>query len=138
MAAPIHEKYYLKSLHQEIDLFDRKLAHLLKYDSFASEADRAASAQKMNAKRELLARTARQLVSEGVEFHPSDLPRSFRAADGSVEVEKASPAAEVPPAKEKRPAVKRFPSPFAGTVLDGETSLEEYKRGRKSATPKAG
>ena len=86
MATPAHDKYYLKTLHEEIDLFDRKLAHMLKYDSFATEAERVASAHKMNAKRELLARTARQLASEGIEFKPSDLPRSFRTGGSAIPI----------------------------------------------------
>ena len=132
MATPAHDKYYLKTLHEEIDLFDRKLAHMLKYDSFATEADRVASANKMNAKRELLARTARQLASEGIEFKPSDLPRSFRSGDAVVE-DKADVVVSTPEAKiipKVSSPVRQFPSPFAGTVLDGEASVLAYKRGR--------
>ena len=29
-----HDKYFLKSLHQEIDLYDRKLAYLEKFAQF--------------------------------------------------------------------------------------------------------
>ena len=132
MAAPAHDKYYLKTLHEEIDLFDRKLAHMLKYDSFATEAERVASASKMNAKRELLARTARQLVSEGIEFKPSDLPRSFREAGAEVDVktEAALPSPEPKVVPRASSPVRQFPSPFAGTVLDGEGTILAYKRGR--------
>jgi len=73
-----HDKYFLKSLHQEIDLYDRKLAHLEKYVEFASTADRQEAENKLLAKRALLATTARQLAAEGVEFDPC--PRSFRAS----------------------------------------------------------
>ena len=73
----VQDKHYLKSIHQEIDLYDRKLAHLNRYDVFASDADRETAARKMNGKRELLVRTARRLASEGIEFKDSDLPRSF-------------------------------------------------------------
>ena len=31
-----HDKYFLRSLHQEIDLYDRKLAYLEKYGTFDS------------------------------------------------------------------------------------------------------
>lgn len=135
MATPAHDKYYLKSLHEEIDLFDRKLAHLLKYDTFATDAARNASAGKLSAKRELLARTARQLVSEGVEFKPGDLPRSFRAPEDAMAApETAAPALEAATVKVRPTVVKRLPSPFAGTVLDGESSLQEYKRGRVKST----
>lgn len=138
MATPAHDKYYLKSLHEEIDLFDRKLAHLLKYDSFATDAERKASAGKLSAKRELLARTARLLVSEGIEFKPSDLPRSFRTADTEAEPQQAAAVDEDQVPALQRAAAKRFPSPFAGTALDGAMGLQEYKRTRsKAAVAKA-
>jgi len=73
-----HDKYFLKSLHQEIDLYDRKLAHLEKYAEFESIADREGAESKLLAKRAALAETARRLVADGVEFSPSDLPRSLR------------------------------------------------------------
>ena len=75
-----HDKYFLKSLHQEIDLYDRKLAYLEKYAQFESTADREGAENKLLAKRATLAETARQLVADGVEFNRSDLPRSFRAS----------------------------------------------------------
>ena len=81
-----HDKYFLKSLHQEIDLYDRKLAYLEKYVQFDSAADRQGAESKLMSKRASLAETARQLVSDGVEFSPADLPRSFRAsADAGVD-----------------------------------------------------
>lgn len=138
MATPTHDKYYLKTLHDEIDLFDRKLAHMQKYDNFATDAERLSAANKLNSKRELLAKTARQLASEGIEFKPSDLPRSFRTGDEPVEAKSEStPALEEPPALPKAP-VRQFPSPFAGTVLDGEGTVMAYKRGRlKEASSQA-
>ena len=76
-----HDKYFLKSLHQEIDLYDRKLAHLEKFAEFDSTVDREGAENKLLAKRASLAETARQLVAAGVEFNQSELPRSFRAPD---------------------------------------------------------
>jgi len=76
-----HDKYYLRSLHQEIDFYDRKLAYLEKYEQFESTADREGAENKLIAKRASLAETARQLAADGVEFSLSDLPRSFRAAE---------------------------------------------------------
>jgi hypothetical protein len=76
-----HDKYFLRSLHQEIDLYDRKLAYLEKYVQFSSIADREGAENKLLAKRASLAQTARQLVADGVEFSPADLPRSFRASE---------------------------------------------------------
>jgi hypothetical protein len=77
-----HDKYFLRSLHQEIDLYDRKLAHLGKYEQFASTADREGAESKLVTKRASLAETAKQLVAAGVEFSQSELPRSFRASVG--------------------------------------------------------
>ena len=79
-----HDKYFLKSLHQEIDLYDRKLAYMEKFAQFASMADREGAENKLIAKRASLAETAMQLVAEGVEFQPEDLPRSFRASEDAM------------------------------------------------------
>jgi hypothetical protein len=75
-----HDKYFLRSLHQEIDFYDRKLAYL-EDSQFESTADREGAENKLLAKRASLAETARQLVADGVEFSPADLPRSFRAQE---------------------------------------------------------
>jgi hypothetical protein len=75
-----HDKYFLRSLHQEIDLYDRKIAYLDKFAQFDSAADREGAEHKLVTKRASLAETAKQLVAEGVEFNPADLPRSLRAA----------------------------------------------------------
>ena len=77
-----HDKYFLRSLHQEIDLYDRKLKYL--ETQFASIAEREEAESKLLAKRASLAETARQLVAEGVEFNPADLPRSFRASESAI------------------------------------------------------
>jgi hypothetical protein len=92
MTTPLQDKYYLKSLHEEIDFFDRKLAHLLKYDAFPSEEDRDAAVKKMTAKRDLLASTARRMAGDGVEFKASELPRSFRMPQESTATQTAVPA----------------------------------------------
>jgi len=73
-----HDKYFLRSIHQEIDLYDRKLAYLEKYGQYDSIADRKEAENKLLTKRASLAETAKQLVSDGVEFNPAELPRSFR------------------------------------------------------------
>jgi hypothetical protein len=75
----VHDKYFLRTLHEEIDLYDRKLAHLAKYELFSSDLEREEALGKMTVKRDTLARAARKLMDEGIEFRPSDLPRSFRA-----------------------------------------------------------
>ena len=85
MKKPVpHDKYFLRSLHQEIDLYDRKLAYLEKYGQFPSVADREGAENKLIAKRASLAEAAKQLVADGVEFSPGDLPRSFRAPEDAI------------------------------------------------------
>jgi hypothetical protein len=78
-----HDKYFLRSLHQEIDLYDRKLSYLAKFATFATPAERVDAEKKMTTKRASLEKTAKQLVADGVEFSPADLPRSFRAAEAA-------------------------------------------------------
>lgn len=84
-AAPPNDKYFLRSLHQEIDFYDRKLAYLKKYVDFASPADREEAQGKLLQKRAVLEKTARGLAASGVEFSEADLPRSFRVCDGHAE-----------------------------------------------------
>lgn len=72
------DKYFLKSLHQEIDLYDRKLADLRKYGTFDSPEDRQKAEDSIMTKRASLERTARELSASGVEFNQEELPRSFR------------------------------------------------------------
>lgn len=76
--SPRRDKYFLRDLHQEIDLYDRKLADLIKYVVFASPADREEAETKLLAKRAPLEKAALELVASGVEYEEKDLPRSFR------------------------------------------------------------
>ena len=76
--APPHGKYFLRDLHREIDLYDRKLAYLNNYVEFASSGERKEAEQRLLAKRAPLEVTARKLAASGVEFEAQDLPRSFR------------------------------------------------------------
>jgi hypothetical protein len=73
------DKYFLRDLHQEIDLYDRKLAYLDKYVNFASSEDREDAEKRLLAKRAPLEKTALGLAASGVEYEEKDLPRSFRA-----------------------------------------------------------
>lgn len=77
-AAARNDKYFLRDLHQEIDLYDRKLAYLDKFEEFASAEEREQAEKKLLAKRAPLEKTALQLVASGVEYDQKDLPRSFR------------------------------------------------------------
>jgi len=84
MRTVVQDKYFLRDLHREIDLYDRKLVHMLKHETFATEALRDAACRKLVNKREGLAETARTLAASGIEFLESELPRSFRP-EGYVE-----------------------------------------------------
>jgi hypothetical protein len=72
------DKYFLRDLHQEIDLYDRKLAYLDTHVEFASSADREEAEKRLLARRAPLEKTALELAASGVEYEEKDLPRSFR------------------------------------------------------------
>jgi hypothetical protein len=122
----VESKYYLKSVHAEIDLFDRRLAHLLKYDTFDTEAARAAAARKLNLKREPLVQTAKRLAAEGVEFKEAELPRSFRPEGAPAPVREVKEEPEVSAAPTENRSARRQGSPYAGTSLDWEKSVQHY------------
>jgi hypothetical protein len=132
----IEGKYHLKSIHAEIDLYDRRLAHLLKYDVFETEAARAAATRKLTLKRDPLVVTAKRLAAEGVEFKESELPRSFRPEGVPAPVE-AKPEPEPVPAAaphnsgENR-STRRQGSPFAGASLDWEKSVQHYMQNKSA------
>jgi len=129
----VESKYYLKSVHAEIDLFDRRIAHLMKYDTFESDAARAAAARKLTLKREPLVQTAKRLAAEGIEFKESELPRSFRPEGQPAPVEaktpEVAPVASVP--GENRSA-RRQASPYAGTSLDWAQSVNQYMQAKRA------
>lgn len=75
--APRRDRYFLRDLHQEIDLYDRKLAYLEKFVEFASPADREVAEKELLAKRAPLEKVALELAASGVEYDEKDLPRSF-------------------------------------------------------------
>jgi len=134
---PMESKYQLKTLHADIDLFDRRLAHLLKYEVFATETARAAAARKITLKRDALVITAKRLAAEGVEYKESELPRSFRpegvTAPVEVKVPKPEPAVAAAPHNplENRSA-RRQGSPYAGTSLDWEKSVQHYMQNKSA------
>ena len=76
--APPRDKYFLRSLHQEIDFYDRKIADVEKYVVFPTPEDRQGAKDKLIAKRASLEKTAKELAASGVEFNEAELPRSFR------------------------------------------------------------
>jgi hypothetical protein len=138
MSVAASDKYYLRSIHEEIALFDRKLAHLAKYEKFDSDEQRTLAARKMTTKRNALVTTAQKLVAEGVEFNASDLPKSLRPEGAPIEVlatqvvREDSPAeiAAAPPAGQLR---THGDSPYAGTSLDWQASVERYLAKKKRA-----
>jgi hypothetical protein len=137
MANIVENKYYLKTVHEEIDLFDRKLAHLSNFESFDNEADRDAATRKLNLKRDALVLTAKRLADEGIEFNQNDLPRSFRPKDApvvEVAAEAATPKSAEPfvPANANRSA-RRQSSPYAGTSLDWQSSVQHYMQKKAKA-----
>ena len=75
--APRRDRYFLSDLHQEIYLYDRKLAYLDKFVEFASPADREEAEKELMAKRAPLEKAALELAASGVEYDEKDLPRSF-------------------------------------------------------------
>ncbi|HVG26730.1 MAG TPA: hypothetical protein VM865_03910 [Acidobacteriaceae bacterium] len=132
------DKYHLKSIHEEIDLFDRKLAHLLKYEKFESDADRDRATRKLTLKRDALVLTAQRLAGEGIEFKQAELPRSLRPKAEDLPVSDA-PAEETPAPTESAPAqtfmvstASRMSGPYEGTSLDWQASVRAYmqKKGR--------
>lgn len=77
--APRRDRYFLRDLHQEIDLYDRKIAYLDKFVEFTLPADREKAEKELLAKRAPLEKVALELAASGVEFDQKDLPRSFIA-----------------------------------------------------------
>ncbi len=137
MAAVVADKYHLKTIHEEIDLFDRKLAHLMNFEKFESDEARDLAAQKMTAKRETLVKTARRLAAEGIEFKPNELPRSLRPRDenGAVietPVETTVKIEAPEPSAPSRSARRQSSTPYTGTSLDWQASVRQYmqKKGK--------
>ncbi len=137
MAAIVPDKYHLKTIHEEIDLFDRKLAHLSKFEKFDSDAERDLAAHKLTTKRETLVKTARRLAAEGVEFKPSELPRSLRPKDETgaeivPPVETTASVETVETSAPTRNVAQQSSSPYTGTSLDWQASVRQYmqKKGK--------
>lgn len=138
-------KYYLKSLYEEIDLFDRKLAHLEKFEHFDTDAARRTASDKMALKRQQLVQAAKVLMEEGIEFSMDDLPRSLREDKAEAKAAKKDAApVKIEEEHEAEPMIVDMPSrshhqpsPFAGTSLDCISELEAYKRNKIKGVPAA-
>lgn len=156
MRTVVQDKYFLRDLHREIDLFDRKLIHMLKHESFATDALRDAATRKLATKREALAATARSLAASGVEFHDHELPRSFRPegwtapdaapADGEATAAQAAVAVttlhqtEQPTAfgeqiarLQREKALSEEESPLATALGSWQDDLAAYKKKRQKS-----
>ncbi len=73
-----HSKFALNDLHQEIDLFDRKIAYCQTLEKFDSQDEREFTLRKLVTKRQSLVKTALAMTGRGVECDPKRLPRSFK------------------------------------------------------------
>ncbi len=97
MRIVVQDKYFLRDVHREIDLYDRKMIHLVKHETFATDALRDAAIRKLSLKREGLVTTAKSLAANGIEFAEHELPRSLKPegwVDGRIPTDtEASPAA---------------------------------------------
>ncbi len=78
MRTVVQDKYFLRDVHREIDLYDRKMIHLVKHETFATDVLRDAAIRKLSLKREGLVTTAKSLAASGIEFADHELPRSLR------------------------------------------------------------
>lgn len=137
MATLVFSKYSLRTLHEEIGLLDRKLAHLLKFEEFPTDGARHQAAARIEHKRELLVRSAQSMVQDGVDFQASEVPTSMRAAEVLATDAKTEDAATLTAEPAKPVARKRVkpPSPFMGTVLDGGHALQLYKQEKEKKKP---
>ncbi len=84
MRTVVQDKYFLRDLHREIDLYDRKMVHLVKHETFATDVLRDAAIRKLSLKREGLVTTAKSLAASGIQFADHELPRSLRP-DGWID-----------------------------------------------------
>ena len=151
MRTVVHDKYFLRDLHREIDLYDRKLIHALKHEVFATEALRDAATRKLTTKRESLAATARTLAASGIEFDDDELPRSFRPEGWAAVDTEASPAetvvavntlqrAEHPTAfgeqvsRMQSQQMREEESPLATALGSWQDDLAAYKKKRQKTT----
>jgi hypothetical protein len=66
MPTPFRDKYYLKTVNQDISLLDRKIAHSLRYETFATEGERTAAVAKLSTKRAQLAAIAQEMADAGI------------------------------------------------------------------------
>lgn len=79
-------KYHLKDLYKEIDLFDRKIAYCNELEKFETEEMRSEAERKLQSRRKLLVKAAEKMTEQGIQCDAKDLPRSMKNAPmGSVQ-----------------------------------------------------
>ncbi|HEY4355722.1 MAG TPA: hypothetical protein VGN16_08250 [Acidobacteriaceae bacterium] len=132
-----HDKYYLRSLHEDIALLDRKLAHMAKYETFPTDKERDAATGKLNTKRALLVRNALKLAEEGVEFKPTDLPRSLRSDTAEPAEVLEAAAQEATEAASAHPLETPAVGAYDGSVLNFRTGMKEYMEKRRKTLASA-
>jgi len=109
--APINNnKYVLKSLEEEIGLFDRKLAHLQNFETFENEEARSVATAKLSAKRERLIRTLRDLIDPPA-TPEAIAPKKAKAAAKST----TSTRSKTSPKKKASLVVAEAPQPVQET-----------------------
>ena len=151
MRTVVQDKYFLRDLHREIDLYDRKLIHMLKHEVFATEALRDAATRKLVTKRESLAATARTLAASGIAFDDNELPRSFRpegwtSADlEALPVEAAATVSKLERTEQptsfgeqisrmQHQQLREEESPLASALGSWQDDLAAYKKKRQKTT----
>lgn len=80
MQARPASKYHLKDLHEEIGLYDRKIAHCQKIQKFDCEDERTREIERLAKKRQVLVKSAAEMAGMGIEYDPKQLPRSLKQA----------------------------------------------------------
>ena len=81
----VHDKYFLKDLLREIDLYDRKIEHLRHHAQFESEPERERALRTATTRRDNLTVTARKLMAEGILYDPMGLPASMMSPEQFAE-----------------------------------------------------
>lgn len=79
-------KFALNDLHQEIDLFDRKIAYCQTFENFDTDQERESALRKLSTRRATLVKTALAMAGRGVEVDPRKLPRSFKETAAAAKV----------------------------------------------------
>lgn len=134
MRSVAQDKYALRDLHREIDLLDRKLAHVQKYEAFDSEEERNAAVRKITIRRDQHVVLAQSLIGLGIEYHPSEVPVSLRTPEQIAALEKADAEASQATIKEAK-AIEILPvAPSQPTEFGNLVARLEHESGIPSSS----